>query len=103
MTHYRATWGPGEPQDPTPFRLVRRWFWWPADSVTLGNTIYTRRATISAHHLQHEAWHVSQQRLDGRWRFLWRYLTSTHWRATYEGEAKAVEGQDYPKTIEVTP
>ena len=101
MTHYVATWAAGQPEDPRRFHLVRRVFPWPTDSVTIGNYIFTRRATVSAAHLQHESLHVHQQRQDGILRFYWRYLTSRAWRVRYEAEAKSVEGQPYPKVGEI--
>jgi hypothetical protein len=56
--------------------------------ITLGRTIWLKDPgdeTVLAHELVH----AQQQKADGFWTFLLRYVFSMGWRMAYEGEAYA--------------
>lgn len=70
--------------------------WAPMGGITLFQRVFLQK-DAGERLLAHEAVHVKQQKRDGNWRFLWRYVTSAKWRVQYEAEAYAtnlVAGED---------
>lgn len=62
-------------------------FWAPMAGITLGSRVFLKRSQADS--ILHELVHVRQQRRDGLWRFLMRYVFSRAWRLHYESEAYA--------------
>lgn len=73
------------PVDGMTVRLIRGQWWlrW-ADGLTIGSWLFFRSKRPSPYLIAHETSHAISYQVEGKARFLWKYVTDKRWREREE-------------------